>query len=152
MTEIQMRAAIEQLASLDGVNVVEAWGETSFFYNPGHRLARGTYFATIKDRDGTGDKGSHLNRMGVWRLNLGVGAGTFADLFGARPARPAKGQMIAGPWNFTELDTLTPHPVYGWMGWVAILNPSEGSWDRCRPLIADARERAKVTFEKRVGD
>lgn len=152
MPEVQMRAALEHLASLDGVNVVEAWGETSFFYNPGHRLARGTYFATIKDRDGTGDKGSHLDRTGVWRLNLGVSVGTLTDLFGARPARPAKGQVIAGLWDFTELDTLTPHPVYGWMGWVAILNPSAGSWERCQPLIEDARERARASFEKRVGN
>jgi len=152
MPEVQMRAAIEHLAALDGVNVVEAWGETSFFYNPDHRFARGTYFATVKDRDGAGDGGSCLDRAGVWRLNLGVSVKTFADLFGARPARPAKGQVVEGPWDFTELDMLTPHPVYGWIGWVAILNPGAGSWERCLPLIEDARERARRSFEKRIGN
>jgi len=151
MTEIQMRTAIEHLASLEGVNVVEAWGETSFFYNPGQRFARGTYLATVKDRDGAGDKGSHLDRAGVWRLNIGVSVKTFADLFGARLARPAKGKVITGPWDFTELNTLTPHPVYGWMGWVAILNPGATSWEQCKPLIEGARERARVSFERRMG-
>lgn len=150
MTELQMCTAIDHLTALDGINAFEAWGETSFFYNPGRRLARGTYFATIKDRDGAGDKGSHLDRAGVWRLNLGVSVDTFVDLFGARPTRPAKGQVISGPWDFKELGILTPHPVYGWMGWVAILNPDEASWERCQPLIADAHDRAKIAFEKRI--
>lgn len=142
--------AIEHLAQLDGVNIVEAWGETSFFYNPGNRFARGTYLATVKDRDGAGDRGSWLDRAGVWRLNLGVCPQTFADLFGERPARPPKGNVIEGPWDFTELDTLTPHPVYGWMGWIAILNPAVATWESCHALVEDAHKRARITFEKRI--
>jgi hypothetical protein len=149
---IRMQAAIDHLMRLDDVNVVEAWGETSFFYNPANLLARGTYFATIKDKDGKGDSGSCLDRNGVWRLNLGVSAKTFSDLFGAKPVRPAKGKVIEGPWNFTEVDTLTPHPVYGWMGWVAILNPGITSWQRCQSLIEDAHTRARNTFLKRTGN
>jgi hypothetical protein len=33
---------------LEGVNQKDAWGETSYFYNPGGLFDRGTYFATIK--------------------------------------------------------------------------------------------------------
>lgn len=151
MAELEMRTAIEHLARLDGVNVVEAWGETSLFYNPGNRFARGTYFATVKDRDGAGDKASCLDREGVWRLNLGICFQTFADLFGERPTRPPKGKVIEGSWDFTEFGTLTPHPVYGWMGWISILNPGIANWERCKSLIEDAHKRARITFEKRVG-
>jgi hypothetical protein len=35
---------------LPDVVAKDAWGETSYFFNPGHRLKRGTYFATIKTR------------------------------------------------------------------------------------------------------
>jgi len=149
MAEIGMQTAFDHLTRLDDVNVVETWGEISFFYNPGNRLARGTYFATIKDKDGQGDNGSCLDRTEVWRLNLGVSAKTFADLFGAKPVRPKKGKVIEGPWDFGKLDTLTPHPVYGWMGWVAILNPSISSWQSCQSLIEDAHTRARITFAKR---
>jgi hypothetical protein len=90
--------------------------DTAFFYNPGDRLKRGTYFATIKQSDGANDKGSNLSRDGVWRVNIGVHRETFLGLFGPPTRRPAEGRLIEGPWNLTTLGTLTPHPVYGWMG------------------------------------
>jgi hypothetical protein len=48
------------------------WGETAFFYNPGQKLKRGTYFVTIKEKDGDNDKASDLNREGVFRVNFGL--------------------------------------------------------------------------------
>lgn len=150
MTDLRMQTAIDHLASLVGVNVVEAWGETSFFYNPDDRFARGTYFATIKDKDGEHDRGSQLDREGVWRLSMGVRSQTFETLFGRRPARPANGKAVEGPWDFARLDTLMPHPTYAWMGWVAILSPSAASWAKCKPQTEDAHRRAVATFEKRA--
>jgi hypothetical protein len=135
---------------LPGVVPIEAWGETSYFYNPGAALKRGTYFATIKQKDGANDKASHLDRAGVWRLNIGVKKATFIALFGTPPARPEKGGIIEGPWDFTVLDQLMPHPVYGWMGWVAVLCPSQSIWQTCIPLIADAHARAAANFAKRT--
>lgn len=151
MAELEIQTVIDHLASLDGVNVVDTWGETAFFHNPGSRLARGTYFATIKEKDGENGRGSHLDREGVWRLSIGTPARVFEDLFGPRPPRPAKGKTVDGDWDFTALDRITPHPTYGWIGWIAVLNPSMGTWARCEPLIADAREKAIATFEKKMG-
>ena len=143
-------AARTHLAGLDGVTAKAAWGETSYFYNPGNLFARGTYFATIKEKDGENDRASALNREGVWRLSMGVRTETFDTLFGPRPSRPAKGGVVDGPWDFERLDALTPHPVYGWMGWIAVLNPSADTFERCRPLIADAHARAVAAFDKRA--
>ena len=64
---------------------LSAWGEVSYFYNPGHRLKRGTYFTTIKQKDGKNDKGSQIDREGVWRLNIGVSKPVFKRLFGPPP-------------------------------------------------------------------
>ncbi|GAA0476053.1 DUF6194 family protein [Parasphingorhabdus litoris] len=150
MADLNIQTAIDHLASLDGVNVVQAWGETAFFHNPGDRLPRGTYFATIKEKDGENDQGSHLDREGVWRLNIGTPVKAFEELFGPRPPRPAKGKTVEGPWDFTELDRLIPHPSYGWIGWIAVLNPSIGTWARCKPLIAHARDKAIATFDKKI--
>jgi len=136
--------------SLDGVVPLSAWGEISYFYNPGHKLKRGTYFATIKQKDGDNDKGSHIDRHGVWRLNIGLTKPTFQSLFGPNPDRPPKGGIIEGPWDFTELDRLMPHPVYGWMSWVAVLCPTQQTWEQCIPLIKEAHEKARQGFEKRV--
>ena len=140
----------DHITALRGVVPKAAWGETSYFFNPGQRFERGTYFATIKDHDGVNDHASRLDRPGVWRLNMGVAKPVYFALFGPPPPRPGKGRTIEGDWDFTALDTLMPHPVYGWMGWIAVLNPSPATWARCRPLIESAYERAKATFDKRM--
>ncbi|MEL7212188.1 MAG: DUF6194 family protein [Pseudomonadota bacterium] len=135
---------------LEGVVPLSAWGEVSYFYNPGHKLKRGTYFATIKQKDGDNDKSSHIDREGVWRLNIGLTKPTYQSLFGANPDRPGKGSTVEGPWDFTQLDELMPHPVYGWMSWVAVLNPSQQTWEQCLPLLQDAHGKAKTAFNKRI--
>ena len=132
------------------VRPISAWGEVSFFVNPDGRLKRGAYFATIKQKDGEHDRASQLDRGGLWRLNFGLPKADFAALFGEAPSRPAKGGVVAGSWDFTALDVLTPHPVYGWMGWVAILNPSSGSMGALRPLIAKAHGKALQAGQKRM--
>ena len=41
-------------------------------------------------------------------------------------------------FDFTALDRIMPHPVYGMMYWVCALNPGEATWERVKPLIAEA--------------
>lgn len=133
----------------DGIEIVQTYGETTAFYNPGHRLPRGVYFATIKENDGPNDKASQLCREGVFRLSLGIGKDLFLERFGKPPARPPKGGVIAGDWPFTELDVLTPHPIYGWMSWVAINTPSPDRFEALAPLIDGAYTKARTAFDKR---
>lgn len=136
--------------SFAGIVPVAAWGETSFFYNPGKRLPRGVYFATIKERDGEHDQASALWRPEVFRLNIGISATTYRSLFGALPARPTAGGVIEGGHDFTTIDRLMPHPVYGWMGWISVLNPSIATFDSVKPLLIEAHGLAVRKFEKRV--
>jgi hypothetical protein len=138
------------LTAYDGVVPIQSWGETSFFYNPGLALARGAYFCTLKEHDGENDRASALDRPGVYRLSFGVPPSTYARLFGPRPARPGKGGVVEGPWPFTALDRVTPHPVYAWMGWLSILNPSADTFAELRPLLGEAHRRARGTFEGRL--
>lgn len=128
-----------------------AWGETSLFYNPGHILPRGVYFATVKEKDGDNDRASNLNRPSVFRFNVGTTRLLFEARFGSPPARPAKGQAIQGPWDFTALDRVTPHPVYGWMSWVSVLNPSEDTMNDLDPMVLAAFAKAKAAFDKKAG-
>jgi len=126
----------------------ETWGELSFFYNPDEALPRGTYFCTIKDKNGDNDKASGLDRENTYRLNFGLPSKKYIQLFGEKPKRPAKGCIIEGSWNFQKRNLLMPHPVYGWMGWVAILNPDEGVFDEILPMMDLAYEKAKASFNK----
>jgi hypothetical protein len=127
-----------------------AWGETSFFYNPECQLPRGVYFATLKNKDGANDRASNLQRPSVFRLNIGVSPATYSALFGAPPPRPAAGGVVATGHDFTELDKLLPHPVYGWMSWISVLNPSSATFETMKPLLTEAYELAVSKFTKRV--
>ena len=140
----------ELLARFPGTVPVEAWGETSLFYNPGGRLPRGVYFATVKQKDGANDRASQLDREGVWRLNLGTTRPLFEAMFGTPPNRPAKGKAVAGPWDFTQLDRPTPHPVYGWMSWVSVLNPSRGTLASLDAMTVAAFDKARAAFDRKV--
>jgi hypothetical protein len=136
-----MIEAAARLAAFEGVREKASWGERAFFVNPGDRLPSGTYFATIKTADGPNDRASRLG-AGRWRLNLGLPKALYLARFGQPPGRPAKGGVVAGPWDFTAEDVLTPHPVYAWMGWVAVVAPRPATLDALAPLIAAAYERA----------
>lgn len=138
------------LKKFEGVTVVEAWGEKSLFYNPGGLLPRGVYFATIKEKNGDNDRASRLDREGIFRLNVGTTKPLFFERFGPPPPRPGKGGIVDGPWDFTVLDTLTPHPVYGWMSWVAVVNPTADTFNEMQPLIEAAYQKAEKTFSRRA--
>jgi hypothetical protein len=134
-----------------GIVPIAAWGETSFFYNPGRALPRGVYFATLKAKDGENDKASGLHRPEVFRLNIGISKASYRALFGPPPTRPPAGGIVQTGHSFTELNALTPHPVYGWMSWVSVLNPSEDMFATVKPLLAEAYAIAAAKFAKRIG-
>lgn len=137
------------IKSFHDLTIINSWGETSFFYNPDHLSPRGTYFCTIKENDGENDKASALYRDHVFRFNFGIAKTTFLDLFGRIPSRPSKGGVIHGSYDFTQLDTLCPHPVYGWMCWVAIMNPSEKSMKQLESLILESYELVLRKHQKK---
>jgi len=111
-----------------------AWGDTFFIYDP-HRTLEGSKrfpFATIVIKDyGDFDNTSHLNRPGIFRLNIGVKKETFARLF-----------TVEAQHDFTALDVLMPHPVYGPNHFVCVLNPSDSTFEALRPLLQEAYEIA----------
>jgi hypothetical protein len=133
--------------TFDGVDVVEADGNAFIFYNPpgeappDHRFP----FATIVAND-LYDQFSNLDRPGVFRLNVGVSRQTYEGLFGA------KADTSGAEYDFAALDTITPHPVYGQQFWVCVLNPSAATFERVKPLLAEAHGRAVRTRQGRSGD
>lgn len=142
-----LKYCIEQL---DGAVMVNSWGEKGIFYNPDNVLKRGVYVLTVKEKDGENDKSSGLNRENVYRVNLGIRKSTFIKMFGYIPKRPAKGGIVDMNYDFSCIDHVIPHPVYAWMGWICVLNPSEKTFDDLRPLIHEAYEYAKEKFKKRI--
>ena len=137
------------LSEFDGLRPKQSWGETSFFYNPDGSSPHGTYFLTMKEKNGDNDKASDLDREGVYRLNFGISKESFLSLFNEVPSRPLKGKIIDANYDFTAINSLTPHPIYGWMRWVAIINPDEENFEKIKPLICESYGLAVSKFNKR---
>jgi hypothetical protein len=116
----------------DGVGA----GDTFFIYDPERNLdAKHRFpFATIVTKDyGDFDCTSNLNRPGVFRLNIGLSRDTFRSLVSA------PGDV---DHDFSALDQLMPHPVYGTQSWVCVLNPSVETFAKLRPLLDEAYQLA----------
>ena len=137
------------LKNLKDVVLVKSWGEKGIFYNPENKLKRGVYILTVKEKDGENDSSSDLNRDGVYRVNLGVRKQTFIDKFKIVPTRPPKGGIVDMKFDFSAINEIMPHPVYGWMSWICCLNPSDKTFEQLKPLIAEAHAYAKEKFERR---
>jgi hypothetical protein len=137
-------------SAYEGVVIAQNWGERGLFYNPEGKLPKGVYILTFKEKDGPNDKASNVNRPNVYRLNMGISKGTFREMFGDIPKRPVAGQIIDTGHNFESVDEIMPHPVYGWMSWVCVLNPSPDTFEKLKPLIHEGIELAKAKYLKRI--
>jgi len=126
------------------------WAERSLFYNPHYQLPKGAYFLTFKERDGANDSASRI-RPGDYRLNVGISKVAFTDWFGAVPLRPAAGGVVQTGHDFSQPDLIMPHPVYGWMCWIAVLNPTHQTFEEVRFLLPGAYERAVERYRSRMG-
>lgn len=133
----------------DDVVVTESWGERGIFYNPKRVLKRGVYVLTIKEKDGENDKGSSLNRDNVFRVNIGLRKASFIKRFGYIPERPPAGKTVKMDFDFTVLNTIIPHPVYAWMGWVCVLNPTDETFMEFKEMIQESYEFSMEKFLKR---
>ena len=116
------------------VHVATAGDNMFFFQDPQRKFP----FVTIV-ADDSYDTFSNLNRDGVFRLNIGVGKQTFQELFGAK--RPDR-------YDYTVLDRIMPHPVYGNLYWICVLNPGQHTFERIIPLLAEAYELSVARYSK----
>ncbi len=145
--------------TFEGVDVVINSSDNSFFffYNPDsnvppdHRFP----FVTIVTSD-IYDQFSNLNRLSVFRLNIGIGKQTFRSLFGesslhgGRDSAAQSGENSSG-YDFTAQDQVMPHPVYGRMYWVSVLNPGDETFEKkVRPLLAEAYELAMSKYKRQA--
>lgn len=137
------------LGEFEHLVVKSTWGESSLFFNPANSAKHGSYFLTLKEKNGANDNSSQLDREGVFRVSFGISKNSFQDMFGQTPARPGKGRYVSTGHDFTQLDALMPHPIYAWMNWVQVLNPSNQTWTNIQDLVRESYRLSKTRFEKR---
>jgi hypothetical protein len=113
-------------------------GYTFYFYRDDHMVP----FATIASTGNEYETVSKLDRPGVYRLNIGVSRETFQSLFGT-------GKIDISGYDFTALDTIMPHPDYSAQFFICVLSPSEATFERIRPLLAEAYDIAVKKYNRR---
>ena len=109
------------LENFKSLNIVKA-EEDMFFMHPNNDKLP---FVTILTKDNEYDSFSNLDRNGFFRLNFCMDKGTFKSNFGYLTEKKGLEAFINVGIDFTKEDTLLPHPTYGSMNWVCVVNPSE---------------------------
>jgi hypothetical protein len=156
MTQDEIRAHLQrdasvfvQIANAEDGSPQIAWGDTFFYVRDQTGEPRKMPFATIVTKDYTGfDSDSDLNRGGLYRLNIEVGKQAFEALFGFEPKALDSHRER---FDFTAIDQLFPHPLYGASGWVSIINPEGESTAKVAALLDASLERALRRASARAG-
>jgi Family of unknown function (DUF6194) len=104
------------------------------------------YFATIVTNDHPGDEGSRLHRLGALRVNVAAGTEEFRRWTGRDPREPV-GQDV----DPSTPDVLLAHPVYGGLGWLAVVDPGPRTAGPVRELLRTAHHLARARHERRSG-
>jgi len=132
--------------NFEDVQSQTADGSHFFFHGPEHKFP----FVTVVTTD-LYDQVSNLGRPGAFRLNIGVRRDTFVSLFGGPPTRAGSEDGGETAYDYTEPNRLMPHPVYGSMFWVCILNPTAKTFAaEVLPLLEEAYEMAAGKAAKRA--
>ena len=113
-------------------------GYVFFFYRDDHMVP----FATIAASGNEYEKVSRLDRPGIYRLNIGVSRETFQSLFGTD-------KINVSDYDFTALDSIMPHPDYSAQLFICVLSPSEATFERIKPLLAEAYDIAVKKYNRR---
>ncbi|ONI86269.1 hypothetical protein ALI22I_26665 [Saccharothrix sp. ALI-22-I] len=134
-----------------------SWGDTFFYYAPDGEVPKtGQPFATIVTKDYPGDELSRLNRPDTFRLNLFAGKEAFTSWTGRRPRDAATGDVHSNEVHSNEIehsviDSVMAHPVYGTLGWLAVVNPGPRTESAVRELLRAAHELARSRYQRRAG-
>lgn len=142
--------------TFESVDVVVASGDSFFFYNPDRNVPpdHRFMFATIVTSD-INDQFSDLNRPSVFRLNIGISKQTFRSFFGETSLPSDKNgtaksdDTASSDYDFTALNQVMPHPIYGRMHWTCVLNPSDETFKTTvQPLLAEAYDIAVSKYRR----
>lgn len=123
-----------------------AWGDAFFSFAPDGRMPPNTQpYGTIVTKDYPDDTASDLDPEGRWRVNVHVDRATLIELTGEEPRRLVK------PRDFAAADVVNPHPVYGALGWVAVVVPGARTTGLVIDLLRRAHRAAQARAERRAG-
>ncbi|MFH9552787.1 DUF6194 family protein [Streptomyces sp. NPDC017435] len=121
-----------------------AWGDAFFYYAPDGRIRENVQpYGTIVTKNYPDDAACDLDPPGRWRVNVHVDRAMFQELTGEEP------RSISRPRDHAAADRVIPHPVYGALGWISVVNPGERTKETVVQLLRSAHEAARARFARR---
>lgn len=123
-----------------------SWGDTFFYYAPDGVVPNTQPFATIVTKDYPDDHGSRLDRPNTFRLNISAGNEAFTEWTGHERREPTVSDV-----DPSVVDTVIAHPVYGNLGWLAIVNPGLRTATTIQELLRTAHHLARSRYQRRAG-
>ncbi len=121
-----------------------SWGDTFFYYAPDGVVPQTQPFATIVTKDYPDDQSSHLDRPDAFRLNISAGAAQFRQQAGHKPQDAAAHDV-----DPAAADVVFPHPVYGSLGWLCVVNPGPRTATPIQELLRTAHQLARTRYQRR---
>ncbi|MFD9281783.1 DUF6194 family protein [Streptomyces mirabilis] len=58
-------------------------------------------------------------------------------------------RSLTRPRDYAAADTVMPHPVYGALGWISVINPGERTTDTAVQLLRSAHDAARARCARR---
>ena len=129
-------------ASGDGSPEI-AWGDTFFYYSPDGAIPPTQPFATIVTKDYPGNGRSMLDRPGAFRVNVAPGRAAFHRWAGDEP------HNLPETVDASIRDVVIAHPVYGSLGWLAVVEPGPATEAVLAELLFDAYRLARRRYRRR---
>jgi hypothetical protein len=156
LEHMTMDEIVTFIGSLEGVLTLKpvpgdgspeiSWGDMFFYYAPdGAVPARTQPFATVVTKNYPGDDASRLDRPDAFRVNVSAGKEAFVRWIGREPREPATTDV-----DPSTVDTVIAHPVYGTVGWLAVVNPGPRTDGPIRELLRDAYDVARSRYQRRA--
>ncbi|MEJ1088104.1 DUF6194 family protein [Microbacterium sp. Mu-80] len=113
-----------------------SWGDAYFYFAPDGVMPERTQpYATITTKDYPDDTAFMLG-PGRFRVNIHVG-------------RDRATKLSDADAQSTGADVFLPHPLYGTMGWVCVVNPAANTSRRVLDLLRDAHDAARARTLRR---
>jgi hypothetical protein len=145
---------IDHVAALEGVLILRpgpgdgspeiSWGDVFFYYAPDGQVPKTQPFATIVTKDYPGDERSRLDRPDAFRVNVHAGTASFRQILGHDPHDVLEDADPGVP------DVFVPHPVYGSLGWLAVVEPADRTTSPLLDLLDSAHRAARARYHRRT--
>lgn len=109
-----------------------AWEDVFFYYGPDGVVPNGQPFATVVTKDYPGEP-SPAVAPGDFRVNVDAGR---------------RGQADVG--DSTRRDQVMPHPTYGHLGWICVVQPGPGSTAELQTRLRHAHHASARRWKRRT--